>query len=317
MPAALHVVMYHYVRDLPHTPFPRLKGMLTSAFRQQLQALQERYELASLETALAFLHGTYRPARDLCLLTFDDGLKEHYTEVTPVLAERGMQGVFFLITACVHEQQMASVHMNHVLMAALDFAEYQQAFFQRLGSLTSLAALTPRIDQQAAQHAYRWDTPDIAAFKYLFNFVLSADLRDQVVHSLFTDYIAPAASFAPSWYITWEEARAMQDAGMVLGGHSHQHQPLATLSPAGLARDVRTCQQLMQANLRPQRHWPFSYPYGQASTFNAQTVTHLRSLGITCAFCTEVGQNVPGSDLFALRRVDCNDVLASEASAGL
>jgi peptidoglycan/xylan/chitin deacetylase (PgdA/CDA1 family) len=313
VPAALHVVMYHYVRDLPNTPWPRLKGMLTSTFRQQLRALREHYELATLETALAFMQGAYIPRRDLCLLTFDDGLKEHYTEVTPLLVEHGIQGVFFLITSCVQEQHVASVHMNHVLMATLDFAEYQQAFFQRLHTLTSLSSAMLQINPQVAQRTYRWDTPEVAAFKYLFNFVLTADVRDQVVHSLFTDYIASEASFAPSWYVSWDEARAMQDAGMVLGGHSHQHQPLATLSAADLARDIRTCQQLVQANLHPQADWPFSYPYGKTDTFNAETITYLRALGVTCAFCTEVGSNAPGRDLFAIRRIDCKDAPGGSA----
>ena len=313
MPAALHVVMYHYVRDLPNTPFPRLKGMLTNTFRQQLRALWEHYELATLETALAFMQGAYIPRRDLCLLTFDDGLKEHYTEVTPLLVEHGIQGVFFLITSCVQEQHVASVHMNHVLMATLDFAEYQQAFFQRLHTLTSFSSAMLQINPQVAQRTYRWDTPEVAAFKYLFNFVLTADVRDQVVHSLFTDYIASEASFASSWYVSWDEARAMQDAGMVLGGHSHQHQPLATLSAADLAWDVRTCQQLVQANLHPQADWPFSYPYGKTDTFNAETITCLRALGVTCAFCTEVGSNAPGRDLFAIRRIDCKDAPGGSA----
>jgi peptidoglycan/xylan/chitin deacetylase (PgdA/CDA1 family) len=307
VPAALHVVMYHYVRDLPNTRLPRLKGMLISTFRQQLRVLRDHYELATLETALAFMQGAYTPTRDLCLLTFDDGLKEHYTEVTPLLVEHGIQGLFFLITSCVQEQHMASVHMNHVLMATLDFAEYQQAFFQHLRTLTSIPSAMLQVDPYVAQRAYRWDTPEVATFKYLFNFVLTAEVRDRVVHSLFTDYIASEASFAPNWYVSWDEARAMQDAGMVLGGHSHQHRPLATLSAADLAWDVRTCQQLVHVNLNPQADWPFSYPYGKTDTFNTPTITHLRTLGVTCAFCTEVGSNAPGSDLFAIRRIDCKD----------
>ena len=197
MSSVLHVVMYHYVRDLPNTPLPRLKGMLNNTFRQQLRTLREHYELATLETALAFMQGAYRPRRDLCLLTFDDGLKEHYTEVTPLLVEHGIQGVFFLITSCVQEQHVAPVHMNHVLMATLDFAEYQQAFFQYLYSLTSLSLATLQVDPQVAQRTYRWDIPEIAAFKYLFNFVLAAEVRDQVVCSLFADYIAPGRQFCP------------------------------------------------------------------------------------------------------------------------
>src|SRR6516164_2977386 len=94
----LRVVMYHYVRDLPRTRFPRLNGMLTEDFRQQVTKLAAMYEMASIESALDFMTGEYRPRRDLCLLTFDDGLKEHFRDVTPILAEKRIRGVFFLIT---------------------------------------------------------------------------------------------------------------------------------------------------------------------------------------------------------------------------
>jgi hypothetical protein len=186
-------------------------------------------------------------------------------------------------------------------------------FTQRLHTLTSLPSAMLQIDPHVVQRTYRWDIPEVVAFKYLFNFVLTAEVRNQVVHSLFTDYIAPEASVAPSWYVNWDEAHAMQDAGMVLGGHSPQHQVLATLSAAALAWDVRTCQQFMHANLHPQADWPFSYPYGKTDTFNTQTMTYLRVLGVTCAFCTEVSSNTPGSDLFAIRCMDCKDVPGGRA----
>jgi peptidoglycan/xylan/chitin deacetylase (PgdA/CDA1 family) len=95
--------MYHYVRDLPNTSFPKIKGMLTSEFRQQLAALQNHYEIATLESGLDFLRGAYKPARDLTLLTFDDGFKEHSAEVTSMLVDQRTQGLFFIITSCLQE----------------------------------------------------------------------------------------------------------------------------------------------------------------------------------------------------------------------
>src|SRR5437762_1718670 len=97
----LRVVMYHYVRDLPRTRFPSIKGMLTSDFAAQVATLAGRHEMASLESALAYLGGRYSPSRDLCLLTFDDGLREHFTDVMPILAERRIQGIFGLITQAI------------------------------------------------------------------------------------------------------------------------------------------------------------------------------------------------------------------------
>ena len=60
--------------------------------------------MATLESPRLSCNGAYRPARDLCLLTFDDGLKEHYRDVTPLLAECRVQGLFFVISGCVEER---------------------------------------------------------------------------------------------------------------------------------------------------------------------------------------------------------------------
>ena len=75
------------------------------------------YEMATMGSMLAFIEGKYHPKRDLCLLTFDDGLKEHYAEVMPILRERNIQGLFFIITRCPEEGRVVSVHKNHFLMA--------------------------------------------------------------------------------------------------------------------------------------------------------------------------------------------------------
>src|SRR5262249_55318339 len=130
----LRIATYHYVRDLPNTRFPRIKGMLLSDFERQVDELRAAYEMASLESAAAFLKGAYQPQKDLCLLTFDDGLKEHYAEVTPILASRGIQGIFHVITGCADGTRVAPVHMNHLLMASLSFDEYRAAFLERLDS---------------------------------------------------------------------------------------------------------------------------------------------------------------------------------------
>jgi peptidoglycan/xylan/chitin deacetylase (PgdA/CDA1 family) len=299
--------MYHYVRDLPNTPFPRIKGMLTSEFREQLNVLQDYYEMATLESALDFLQGTYTPPRDLCLLTFDDGLKEHYTEVTPMLLDHGVQGIFFVITAGLEEHRVASVHMNHFLMAALDFAIYQHAFLKRLEEFAPQLQNSNEVDVAVAQRSYRWDNPQIAAFKYLFNFVLDSAIRDQVVRSLFEEHIADERSFSSTLYMNWEEARKMQSAGMMIGGHSHQHKPLAAMSGGELHSDLSRCQHLLAENLPCQAYWPFCYPHGRTDSFNAEAVEQLKRLGFTCAFSTEIGSNLTGADLFALSRIDCKD----------
>lgn len=302
----LRVVMYHYVRDLPRTRFPKIKGMLTSDFAAQVASLAERYEMASLASALAYLDGAYAANRDLCLLTFDDGLREHYTDVLPILAERRIQGVFALITGCVESHRVALVHKNHFLMAALDFDVYEREFREQLAH--AAPDIKVAVDEAAAARTYRWDTPQVAAFKYLLNFKLPEATKSRILDALFTRHLGEEAAFARELYVSWDEARQMQSAGMVLGGHTHHHLALSSLGEAEQRDDLTTCTQLLQSRLGAQALWPFTYPYGKRDSFNEQAMAHLQALGYCCAFATEVGDNLPGQPRFEIRRIDPKDV---------
>jgi peptidoglycan/xylan/chitin deacetylase (PgdA/CDA1 family) len=302
----LRVVMYHYVRDLLRSRFPKIKGMLTADFAAQVAALAERHEMATLETALRYLDGAYAPSRDLCLLTFDDGLREHYAEVTPILAERRIQGIFGLITECVELHRVALVHKNHFLMAALEFGDYERGFRDELARIAPDVDVA--VDPAVAARTYRWDTPEVAAFKYLLNFKLPERTKSQILDALFARHLGDEAQFARELYLSWDEAREMQAAGMLLGGHTHRHLALASLSDAEQRDDLATCTRLLKERLRPQDLWPFTYPYGKRDSFNEHTVATLRALGYACGFATEVGDNEPGQSRYEIRRIDPKDV---------
>jgi peptidoglycan/xylan/chitin deacetylase (PgdA/CDA1 family) len=306
----LHVVMYHYVRDLPRTRFPEIKGMLTSAFRRQVHELASSYEMATLESGLAFLAGEYRPSGDLCLLTFDDGLREHWTDVFPILKETGIQGVFLLPTVSIEERRVLPVHQNHFLLAGLGFPEFQRRFLQRW---EASEGAVPPVDAEAVRKTYRWDTAEVAAFKYLLNFGIPADRRDLILAALFEEHLGDQVAFSRELYLSWDEAREMQSGGMVMGGHGHTHAPLSPMGEERQRADLACCAELLLRRLSPQPRWPFSFPYGKRDSYDATTIETLRALGFACAFATDVGSNAAGQDRFALRRIDPKDVHAAAA----
>jgi len=226
--------------------------------------------------------------------------------VTPLLRERGIQGIFHVITGCLEERRVAPVHMNHFLMAALDFEIYKRTFFQEMEGLTGEETGTPAFDAEAARRTYPLDTQAVAEFKYLFNFILDSVLRDRVVTRMFEAHLGDPASFSESLYLNWDEARKMQADGMVIGGHTHDHRPLATLPEDQLESDTRLCRELLRTRIGEQPLWPFCYPYGRQNSFNNAAVRSIQREGFDCAFTTESGSNQPGIDLYRIHRVDCN-----------
>lgn len=306
---SLHIVAYHYVRDLPRTRFPRIKGLMLDEFRRQVAWFASNHETVALDAALEFVEGKYQPANDLCLFTFDDGLKEHYSEVLPVLKEYNIQGLFGIVTSCVEDHAVAPVHMNHFLMAELEFSAYQAQFLERLREVAPEALAEAALDPAVARASYPLDAPEVADFKFLFNFLLDATVRDDVVRALFRKYLGNEESFARELYMNWDEARELQRAGMLVAGHTHRHRPLSALTPEELYEDLSTSRNLLDANLEPQHLWPFSYPYGKRNSYSPESIALLRELGFNCGLTTEPGGNAPGTPPFELHRMDCKGAM--------
>lgn len=299
----LHVVMYHYVRDLPDSRYPGLKGISTERFKAQLGLLAQRYEMASLESALAHVQGDYQPKRDLCLLSFDDGLKEHGTVAAPILAERGMQGVFFVSTAALEQRAVFPVHKNQLLLATLDFEEYRSRVLQLIHrqhpELESMA-----VDEQKACKAHRWDQPEVACFKYFLNACLPAEVRESLIDQIFSQHLGPEEAVAKELYLSPKDAAEMQEAGMVLGGHAHTHVRLSSLGPADQQKELQSCYNILTQGAKPQAIWPFCYPWGKRDTFNRTTIDIIAQLGFHCAFTSEPGSNPVGQPVYELLRTD-------------
>lgn len=298
--------MYHYVRA-PSDPYPGLKGIALDDFVRQVDALAGMYEMASLESAMAYVAGQYSPPRDLCLLTFDDGVQDHL-RASRVLAERKIEGQFFLITSAIEEHRVLSVHKNHLLMASLDFATYRAAFLEKLRERD---AIPPAASAETIRRTYRWDTEEVAAFKYLLNFQLDKSVREHVLDELFAAHLGEEHDVAKNFYLSWDDAWRMHELGMRLGGHTHKHEVLSSLTPSEEREDLATCKTLLDRRLSAQSLVPFSYPYGKPDSFTVHTQRVLAELGFACAFTTEVGDNLPSQGRFGLKRVDTKDCLSA------
>ena len=95
MKREVSIVMYHYVRDLQRSRYPRIKGLDLAEFSGQLDYVRRNYQVVTVaEVVHAIRSGDELPAKAL-LLTFDDGYIDHYTSVFPILFDAGLEGAFF------------------------------------------------------------------------------------------------------------------------------------------------------------------------------------------------------------------------------
>ena len=298
--------MYHYVRNPERTPYKNLHACREEDFIKQVTYLENNYQMADQSDLSGYLSGYYQPKKPMCVLTFDDGLKEHARFVTDVLSEKKIAGHFFLPTACLAQGYVLPVHKNHFLLATLDFDDYKNRFLGVLENL--LPKYKIKQDSKKVAATYRWDKPKIAAFKYLLNYQLEKPIRNKVLKIVFEAVFGKEELFADDLYLNWEDAKSMQRKGMILGGHTHTHNVLSQYDKKGQANEIRTCMSLMKENTNNQEKWPFSYPFGKLDTFNQITITLLKESGVSYAFTSEVGTTAPKSNPFLIKRIDPKDV---------
>lgn len=110
---------YHYVRPKrTEDVFPSLLGNTADQFREHLAMFRKEYELIPLD-AVRMLYKEHKakpPAKTGLLLTFDDGLSDHW-RAAEILAEQGIKAVFFIPTCIFEERLPANPIIIHYVLA--------------------------------------------------------------------------------------------------------------------------------------------------------------------------------------------------------
>jgi len=305
----LTIVTYHYVRDLPRTRFPEIRGLATGRFEGQLDYLTKHYTFCHPDEVLAAVRGETVLPPNGCLLTFDDGLCDHYTTVFPRLEERGIPAVFFPAARPIRERTMLEVHMIHFVLASVPDP-------RRL-----VAETLNLVDQHRATHALpdratlfrvcgaanRFDTLEVSFLKRLLQRELPALVRRDICRVLFQRHVtADLTSFAAELYMDLAQLRCLARNGMAIGGHGDVHDWLELLGPSEQREEIRQTLSLLEsvAGQRP-ANWIMGYPYGSYSNV---TLDLLREAGCAVGLTSDTGLV---SDLvrpLELCRLDTNDL---------
>jgi len=298
------LVMYHYVRDMHDTPYPDIKGLLIDKFKGQLNYISKNYKVISLRDYAQYLVGKTDIPRDACVLTFDDGLKDHFTNVVPLLKDMGVTATFFPTTQCIDEHKVQPVQKVHFLLDRIGAEGLARELNDAMMRMFPGIADNYVIDgKEKKEIKYRWDDSLTANLKYTVARIPTKE-KSQVLSAIFSEHFRDEQAFCKELYLDWEDMRAMIKAGMDFGSHSHTHPALAELSEKEQEKEISISKALLEKNLKIPIEL-FCYPYGN---FNSSTLIVLKKLGFKAAVTTDLGVNAGKVEPFRIRRLDTNDL---------
>jgi peptidoglycan/xylan/chitin deacetylase (PgdA/CDA1 family) len=309
----MKAIMYHYVRPPPEQ-LAYFRYLHVEDFARQLDYFAERYGFVTREQ--------FQRARETgqvpngVILTFDDGLADHYEYVLPLLRERALFGFFYVCTAPYESGKLLDVHRIHLILG-------------RLGGRAALRRLSEHLTDEMFDHShvrefreatYSNQDNDRATtlFKRTLNYLISYQYRERVLNQLFDEEFGTQEEVTRRFYLSADQIREMDSSGMVIGSHGVNHYVFSKLSVAEQRQEITTSfTQLSSILGKPLM--TFCYPYGGRHTFTSDTIRLLNEAGSVFAFDVNP-RDVSAEDLIrspqALPRYDCNMFPHGRASLG-
>jgi len=300
----MKAVMYHYVRP-EHTAPPHFRYLPLDSFRRQLDHFQATTRVAS-EADFARALASGEPGPDSIVLTFDDGLRDHYEHVLPELRARGLWGIFYVATLPQTERRVLDVHKVHLALGRAG----GKSVLAELRDVIRPDMVEPEYVARLEGNLYRGHVEDeaTAEVKRLLNYYLRLEHRSMACHEVFRRTGGDDARDVVQHYASAAQLRLLRDAGMTIGGHSVSHHLLSQLSELDQEREIQDSLTTL-AEVLGQRIASFCFPYGGDHSFNTHTLTVLEAAGIESCFSVD-GRDISAADLrerrLALPRYDCN-----------
>lgn len=302
----MKVIMYHYVR--PHTDYANNKSVLPlDVFRWQLDFFTQSGRI--IHPSELFTPG-FQPEPNQYLLTFDDGLIDHYTYVFPELQQRGLSGLFFLNGKNFAEQRLLNVHRLHFLVMQKDWRRLTPLVNALLQGDNIISVYRSKFEANVYENLQQEEI--LTDIKAKLNFYLSYAHQDEVMHSLLEYFDIEEKTVAASFYLQQNNAAAMQESGMYFGAHGYSHYVLSNLPAAEQHAELKASLQFVTDWLPAQQPPVFCYPYGYKNSYDQNSLQCLASLQVPIAFGVE-NRQVTLHDWqhhrLALPRLDCNRFL--------
>lgn len=302
----VNIVMYHYVRAIHDSDYPSIKGLEISAFRRQLDYLCENFNIIKAEDLIAHVKfGAILPKKS-CLLTFDDGYKDHITFVLPELLKRKLHGAFFPPVKPVSERQILDVNRVHFILASEKNSEKLVSDLEFLCREYGVSDAELRTHRKLFAKPSRYDAPEVMYIKSLLQHALSENIRTNIASQLFRAYIGRSeVDFSEELYLSVEDTKKLLDSGMYVGSHGYRHLWLERESYASQSFEIDHSLAFLNSIGARTKDWIMCYPYG---SYNQDTLNILEERNCAVGLTTKVGRvNTLQHSALEMPRFDTND----------
>jgi peptidoglycan/xylan/chitin deacetylase (PgdA/CDA1 family) len=287
----LSAVVYHRVAPVP--PPGGLDRDLVDAtpaeFEGQMALLRRFFTPVGIDEVVAARLGRGPLPADALLVTFDDGYKDNHQHALPILRRLGMKAVFFVATDFITRRRLFWWERVSLIVRRSVRRELPLTYPRPLRLVRDEPATIRTLNRIIK------DEIDLDVDRFLEGLATAAGVGWSA---------AEERALADAALMSWDDVRALRDAGMDVASHAATHRVLATLSGAALDQDLvasrRTLEEVLGGPVRA-----LAYPVGRSIAGDDRLRGAVARAGYAVGFTALPGRNgdVARADPYDLRRV--------------
>lgn len=300
-PGDFFSLMYHYVRPIENS---KLRYIELQNFEKQLDYIEDSYGLVSKNDWENFREKGEIPRG--ALLTFDDGLKDHYKYVFPILRDRGIFAIFYVCTNPLQNLALP-VHLTHYLLAHFDAnVIWKELMTKGLPpEFEGRFDYKTRLAYETQNHSYLEKK-----LKRLVNWAAENIGQIELIQEVFTEFTGLSENrFIDMWYLNETQIFEIHNSGFEIGSHTCSHKLLSNLNEIEIESELFFSKNILKDICKSQIK-SFCFPYGGKDSYTENVLDKLYQQGYTESFSVDpqpiTNKFIRQSKRFELPRYDCN-----------
>jgi peptidoglycan/xylan/chitin deacetylase (PgdA/CDA1 family) len=304
---SLEIIMYHYVRPISGSAYPKIKGLEVKKFIKQIDYLQKNKKIVSTKDVINAVKKKKDLPRGSVWLTFDDGYKDHLEFVAPILEKRGVDACFFPISEAYNSQRLLDVNKIHYI---LGLSKSDNALIKILKERMLLAGYAKKDFLNlwnSVDKSSRYDSKNVMFFKKILQRELPLVIRSKILDEIFEIIVGKKQTeISKELYMSKSDLRYLYKKGFTIGTHTNSHRWLNSLSYAEQKKEITKSITSLKKITGNTNGYIMCYPYGG---YNKKTLDLLKEYNCALAVTTRPGiANLSKDHKYELPRLDTNDL---------
>jgi peptidoglycan/xylan/chitin deacetylase (PgdA/CDA1 family) len=295
---SLLVLTYHRISEKPD--FEDSLKVSRATFERQIVFLKDHYHFLSGDQLTDILTYKKNYPEKSCLVTFDDGWADNYTNAFPILCKYNVPAMIFLSTDFIgtnnafwHEK------LSNILKSKVVNNEMEQQIVKYLppeisGPIEQIMRLPYNSRQQlindVIENMKRLGPRDIEHILYDLENIVHMDRGEK----------------KPSM-LSWSQVKEMSQKDICFGSHTKSHAILTQHADADIAEEIQGAKTNIEKNLAKRVDF-LAYPNGN---YNDTVVQETKKAGYLAAFTCIHGVNHYHDDQYILKRINVKEYTSS------